>query len=276
MAKMLMGAFKTPGQADKALSELEKCGYTPEEISTISSSNKYEDQGYQSAGGSEVAHSAKSGAVTGGVIGGLAGILASVGVVPALAGLFVGGPIVGALGLAGAAAMTVSGAATGAAAGGLIGALMGMGLSKETATSYDSTVKGGGVVLGLSGREDITDEAREIMSRHGATDINLVDMDEASETVPAEERLDERDGVVTDGVLADEAAPARTTTPNRQPVFGERREATADGRMDESHNRTDIDDNVGRDELTDDTIDLREQDSTDAQRVEERDRRNTL
>src|SRR3954462_42618 len=61
MSKMLMGAFENPEQADQALRELEEKGYTPEQISAISSSNKYEDKGYDK--GENMAKGAGSGAV---------------------------------------------------------------------------------------------------------------------------------------------------------------------------------------------------------------------
>jgi hypothetical protein len=218
MARTLMGAFDSPDQADRALIDLAECGYAPEEISVIAVSNKYESKGY----GDEktMASSAGTGAVTGGVIGGLAGLLAGVGVFPALAGLFIGGPIVGALGLAGTAATTAAGAVTGAAAGGLIGALTSLGLPKETADTYESTVKNGGVVVGLSGHNEITDEARRIMEAHGARDINVIDMKEESY------------GADRNARDADEALGHAPGYPvdRSQPVFGERRDEVREER----------------------------------------------
>jgi hypothetical protein len=218
MGTMLMGAFKEPAQADKALRELETHGYSPEQISAISSSDKYEDRRYDTSG--SVGKSAGSGAVTGGVIGGLAGLLAGVGVVPAIAGLFIGGPIVAALGLAGAAAATATGAVTGAAAGGLIGALMGLGVSKETATTYEDIVKEGGVLIGLTGREDITGEAKAILERCGAQDVNIIDMKDAGLEATGADASDMRDS------RAEAMRPANTRP---QPAFGETPEATGSG-----------------------------------------------
>jgi hypothetical protein len=139
---------------------------------------------------------------------------------PALAGLFIGGPIAAALGLAGAAATTLSGAVTGAAAGGLIGALTGLGVPRETAESYDRTVEAGGVVIGLTVREHTAGEARGILERNGAQ--NLIEFDAHPQpdgaTINAE-------GPVTSATTAgdiDTAAP--TQAPRRhEPAFGERR-----------------------------------------------------
>jgi hypothetical protein len=233
MAQMLMGAFRDKAQADRALTELEEQGYTPEEISVISQNQEYKDKGYDDTAGN-VAKSAGSGAVTGGVVGGLAGLLAGAGVIPAIAGFFIGGPIAAALGLAGAAATTASGAVTGAAAGGLIGGLMGLGLSKETATSYDETVREGGVVIGLTGNEEITAESRAIMERCGAEDLNVIDMhDEAT----ADNKSDisrstadmDADGAVREG----SDTGARRATASAAPAFGESRESFAEGSEDD-------------------------------------------
>jgi uncharacterized membrane protein len=205
MAKMLLASFPNQQEADRALHELEQQGYTRENISIISKDNKYEQAGYDT--GSDVAKGAGSGAATCGVIGGLAGLLAGVGVFPAIAGLFIGGPIVAALGLAGAAATTASGALTGAAAGGLIGALTNLGLSKESASEYDETVKGGGVVLGISGHGDDLSPARQLLEQCGAQNFDSVELkdDRRSET------------------QAEESASADHAPLRPEPSFGERR-----------------------------------------------------
>lgn len=209
--KMLMAAFDNPTHADLALDELEACGYTPEQISVISKDNKYQREGYST--GENVAKAAGTGAVTGGALGGLAGLLAGAGIIPALAGLFIGGPIAAALGLAGIAATTASGAVTGAAAGGLLGALTGLGLPKETATNYRDAVDAGGVLIGLSGHDDITDESRAILEKHGARDINLIDVHEQeSATTTADEVETEADTTRHTGAM------------RQQPSFGERRD----------------------------------------------------
>ncbi|MDF2460971.1 MAG: YsnF/AvaK protein [Candidatus Saccharibacteria bacterium] len=200
MAKMLMAAFSSDAEADRALRELERHGYSNDDISVISKHDRYEDEGYST--GSDIAKGATGGAATGGVVGGLAGLLAGVGVFPALAGLFIGGPIAAALGLAGAAATTASGAITGAAAGGLIGALTSLGLSKESASHYDETVNRGGVVLGVNCSESAIDECRAMLEACNAQEIQTVTTRETAETHHEE----------------------HTTRPVRtEPAFGERR-----------------------------------------------------
>jgi hypothetical protein len=183
MAEMMLAAFKDPVRANEAVEELQKRGYTPENISTISTRQTYNERGEDTA--TSVGQGAGTGAMTGGLLGGLAGLLAAGGVVPAIAGLFVGGPLVAALGMTGAAALTATGALTGAAAGSLVGALTGLGLSKQAATSYDETVRHGGVIIGLSGRDDLTAEARSVLERCGAEDISVVTMETKTQTRPA-------------------------------------------------------------------------------------------
>ena len=220
MAKMMLAAFDDQTKADRAISKLEDRGYMPEQISVISNNQKYQSEGHTDT--EDAMGSAGRGAATGGVIGGLAGLLAGVGVVPALAGLFIGGPIVGALGLAGIAATTAAGAVTGAAAGGLIGALTKAGVSKDTATSYDKMVREGGVVLGLTGNDEMTDEARDILDDNGAQDISFVDMHEESSAAMGVDSA--REDTTTDNHGMRDTETKREFPAGRpQPSFGERR-----------------------------------------------------
>ena len=250
MGNMLMGAFENPRQADAALRELESRGYTPQDISALSKISKYDEQGYDS-GGSNVAASAGSGAVTGGVLGGLAGLLAGVGIIPAIAGFFIGGPIAAAIGLAGAAATTATGALTGGAVGGLIGALMGMGVPRDTATSYDTVVNNGGVILGLSGHDEITDEARQILESNGARDMQTIETTQAEATAPGTtSRMSEDTHVREDAAMATETTRTETTrhVPNRaQPAFGETREAGAERNDPAARLKDDVNDTTLRD-----------------------------
>ena len=171
MAKIMLGAFESIDDADAALYELESLGYKPHQISVISSRKEY-------AGRSDdTVEAAKEGAKTGGIVGGLAGILAGVGIVPALAGLFIAGPITGWLGLAGLAGTAVAGAVTGAVAGGLIGALVKAGIPRETAEYYNKVVTEGGVLLGVS-NELIGSDVQMVFEKHNARNIQVMDMAE--------------------------------------------------------------------------------------------------
>jgi hypothetical protein len=225
MAKMLMASFTSPEAADHALYDLERAGYTASEISIISKDNHYQST---RAEGSNVPASAATGATTGGVIGGLAGLLAGVGILPAVAGLFIGGPITAMLGLAGAAATTVSGAVTGAAAGGLLGALMGIGVPRDTASAYDEVVAGGGVVIGLAGHPDQLAETRAILERRHAENISEIDArEDTAHTATTETTRETATPAATATTTRDEDAAPDTTRRDYIPqhpesAFGER------------------------------------------------------
>ncbi len=170
MAQMLLAGFDSYKDADMAVTDLEKAGFTSDEISVITAENK--DKAGDAMG--DMAEGAVGGATTGGVIGGLAGLLAGAGVIPAITGLLIGGPIAAALGATGIAATAISGAVTGAAAGGLIGALTNLGVSESDAEEYETMIKNGGMLLAVSTDTDNQSEAKEILEDHGAHSINSV------------------------------------------------------------------------------------------------------
>lgn len=195
MATLVLAAFEDPVRADEALRELEDVGYMADEVSVISS----EDVAAESRKDTKDTTRA---AGAGAIIGGLAGLLATVVAFPAVTGLIIGGPIIALLGL--------TGAATGAVAGGLIGALTNLGLPKEKAADYSDVVDQGGVIIGLSGQAEINDEARGILDRHGARQVDVVDLGEA----PASSETPGRAG---------KPLPGR-----QEPAFGEQRETNED------------------------------------------------
>ena len=84
---------------------------------------------------------AGAGVVAGGVLGAL--VAAASLVVPGV-GLILAGPV--------AAAM--AGAGVGGAAGGLVGALVGAGIPEDRAARYESGLRAGGIVMGVSPRSD--------------------------------------------------------------------------------------------------------------------------
>jgi len=93
---------------------------------------------------------AGAGVVAGGVLGAL--VAAATVVIPG-AGLVLAGPV--------AAAM--AGAGVGGAAGGVIGALVGAGIPEERAAHYESGLRTGGIVMGVSPRSD---DAAAYFARH--------------------------------------------------------------------------------------------------------------
>lgn len=166
---MIIGVFSTREEAETAIDELHDANYQAKDISVVTQS-KEDAHALEDHGGSKVAEGAVSGATTGGVIGGIAGLLIGIGAiaVPGLGALLIGGPLVAALGITGAAATTISGAATGALAGGLIGALVGLGVPEEDARIYEERVKDGGILVAVPVRSGNTSDVRTILEDNGA------------------------------------------------------------------------------------------------------------
>jgi hypothetical protein len=89
---------------------------------------------------------ASIGGVIGGTVGAVLAAIAAVGTSIAIPGLgiVIAGPVAAAL----------AGAGAGAATGGLIGALVGWGIPEERVTHYEEGIKKGGIVLGVTPRND--------------------------------------------------------------------------------------------------------------------------
>lgn len=175
MSKMILASFSDDRDADRAVSELESEGFDPSQISLITQKTDGSDDASEKDS-NVVAEGAATGAGTGAAVGGLAGLLAGAGLIPAITGLLIGGPIAAALGATGVVATAISGAATGAVAGGLIGAVTNLGVSEEIARSYDEVVQSGGIILGVpigkSGEH--TAKAESILTSNNAKDITEV------------------------------------------------------------------------------------------------------
>ncbi|SRR5688572_7413250 len=149
---MLTGLFKDRESTEGAYRSLRDRGYSDDEINVIMS-DKTRDSFLEDNPDSEVGNKALEGAgvgsIVGGTLGALIGGIAAIGtnvLLPGL-GLVVSGPILAAL----------AGAGAGGATGGLAGALIGWGIPEERAKMYESGVREGGTVLGVTPRS--TDDA---------------------------------------------------------------------------------------------------------------------
>lgn len=177
MAQVVVGVFKIQSNAEGAIQALKDLNYDPKDFSVVMK-DITKAQEVESNTGASVAKGAASGAMTGGLLAGVAGLLVGLGIVtiPGLGALFVAGPIASALGLTGAAATTTTAALAGAAGGGLIGALAGLGFSHEEAVQYEEQVRGGGILLAVPVRDMRTKEVREVLTKHGATDVRQLEL----------------------------------------------------------------------------------------------------
>jgi uncharacterized membrane protein len=158
MTRILMAGFRTEEEADRALLEMERAGFEPGDISVITKSQEYIDaHKHRFTRKSPTTKGVAEGAATGAVIG-------------AIAGLLVGGPLGSFLGLVAGAAIT------GGVAGGLVGALMDVGIPKATADIYNEIIQSGGVILGLSGKEELLTGARDTLEMSGGRNIEVFEM----------------------------------------------------------------------------------------------------
>ena len=171
--KLILGTFTNQNDAQDAIKDLENQGYNPKEDISFVSTDKSTNESMAESTGAKVAGGAASGAGIGAAIGGGLGLLIGIGSIVVPGGFLIGGPLVAALGLGGAAATTASGALTGAFAGGLIGALVGLGVPEDQAKVYDESVKSGNILVTVPVRNDNDQQVMNTFKMHNAQNISL-------------------------------------------------------------------------------------------------------
>ena len=146
---MLTGLFNDKETSESAYKSLRDRGYTDDEINVVMS-DATRKANYAGDDTSELGSKAAEGTGVGGLIGGTLGAViagvAAIGtnlVLPGV-GLVVWGPLAAALAGAGAGGLT----------GGLVGALVGWGIPEDRAALYETGIKDGGTVLGVTPRSD--------------------------------------------------------------------------------------------------------------------------
>jgi len=173
----IIGVFSERVNAEKAIADLERKGYSPRDLSVIVREKDVVTPVKAGSKGGNAVSGALSGAATGGVIGGITGLLIGVGAVtiPGIGAFLIGGPLAAALGLTGAAAVTASGVTTGLLAGGLLGGLVGLGVPEEAARIYEQRVREGAVLLAVpAATEEKREEIRGIFDRYGADQTRTI------------------------------------------------------------------------------------------------------
>lgn len=174
--RTVIGIFSDTQEADGAVKDLKDLGLDPKNMSIMVKDLKWSREAIKGKG-TKIVEGAVAGAGTGIALGALTGLLVGLGTIaiPGIGALFIGGPVVAALGLTGAAATAVSAATSGALAGGLVGSLVGIGLPREVAEVYEERIKHGAVVLAVTTRsmEDEGD-AREVFVNHRAEHIHVL------------------------------------------------------------------------------------------------------
>jgi len=174
MNRIVIGIFSETRSAQNAISEMEKMGLDPKNVSLV-----MRDEGKAKVlakeTGANVIEETTKGAVVGAMLGGVAGFLVATGVFTGIGALFIAGPLATALGLTGTAATTVSGAATGALAGGIVGALMGLGLPHEEAKMYEQRIAEGGILVAVPALEKELNEVKGIFAEWGGEEIRIIE-----------------------------------------------------------------------------------------------------
>lgn len=157
---VVTATFPNRDSAERAYEDLIARGYTRDDVDVVMtdetrSKHFGKDSGRTTELGSKAAEGAGIGAGVGGAVGAALAAVAAVGTsiaIPGL-GLVVAGPLAAAL----------AGAGAGGAAGGLVGALIGWSIPEERVKQYESSLREGGILLGVRPRSD--EDAREIESR---------------------------------------------------------------------------------------------------------------
>lgn len=146
---MVTGMFRDRDSAERAYESSAARGYTEKDINLAMSEDtrkRYFTGGAETELGNKATEGAGVGGAVGATIGAIAAAIAAVGtslVIPGL-GLVIAGP----------AAAALAGAGAGGVAGGLIGALVGWGIPEERVKHYESGIKEGGIVMGVTPRSD--------------------------------------------------------------------------------------------------------------------------
>ena len=148
---IVVGVFREPAQARRAVDELRQAGYTEDEVGYLtraSTTGPTEDTG------TFIANSAVEGGLVGGLLGAAAALL-----IPGFGPAIAGGILAAALG----------GAAVGAAAGGILATLTSIGIPEEEAHFYQKELEAGRTIVTVKAPTGQA-EALEILRRNGAYD----------------------------------------------------------------------------------------------------------
>lgn len=173
--KRAVGVFSSRHDAESAINELKRSGFSMNKVSIIA--RDADRQGdvagvdVQDRVGNKADEGAAAGALTGGTLGGITGLLVGLGSL-AIPGV---GPVILAGEIGTVIASTLAGGAIGAAAGGLVGALIGLGIPEERARVYNDRVGRGHYLLIVSGSDEEIARAEAILNHRGIEDFGIYD-----------------------------------------------------------------------------------------------------
>lgn len=163
MTRTLAGHFANSMEAQAAIDQLERQGFTKDQVSYLA----HDGSGRLANAAPERVES-DSNTAKGAALGGVSGLLLGLAslAIPGIGPIVAAGPIAAAL----------AGGAVGAATGGLLGALGDLGLPENDAKHWaDLMQSAGGALVLVRVDEENTGPARNILVDHGASDVRLHD-----------------------------------------------------------------------------------------------------
>jgi len=147
---LMTQSFPDRESAERAYNDLEARGYKSNDIHVLMADDTRKRLFVKDDKQTDFGNKALEGAGVGGAVGGAVGATvlgfaaaAAALTIPGL-GLVIAGPLAGAL----------AGGAAGATAGGIVGMLVGAGIPEERAKVYETELKNGSIVLGVTPRHD--------------------------------------------------------------------------------------------------------------------------
>jgi hypothetical protein len=147
---LMTHSYRDRESAERSYDDLIKRGFKPSDIHVVMTDETRKRLYPKGEPKTDMGNKALEGAGVGGMVGGVVGATvlglaaaAATVTVPVL-GLVIVGPLAGA----------VAGVATGAATGGLVGMLVGAGIPEDRAKMYETELKGGSILLGVTPRDD--------------------------------------------------------------------------------------------------------------------------
>lgn len=167
----VFGIFSDRVSLERAVDRLKADGFRNSDISVLMQ-NKNETRDFAHEKETKAPEGATTGATTGILGGGILGWLAGAGAlaIPGIGPFVAAGPIMGAL----------AGAGIGGTVGGVTGALIGMGMPEYEAKRYETSVKGGGMLLSVHVDDmEWRRKAKDILESFGGRDIAVMGEDSA-------------------------------------------------------------------------------------------------
>lgn len=156
-----VGVFADRAQAQQAVNELKRNGFTESQIGVASRHSEEHSADESPDGESMAAEGAATGIAAGAGLGALWGIGILAGMVPGIGPAIAGGTL----------GVLLSSAAAGAAAAGVAGAMIGLGISEEEATFYEEEFTAGRTIVTVRTSDGGVDLAQRILDQFGGYDM---------------------------------------------------------------------------------------------------------